>query len=179
MQRLETEAKTLTKLLAVETKSMWPPVIDHITVEKGYETALGAALGDDLDAPVDPSPPMRWVGAAVDPSDPALPEGVAVARRNTCRRRRNWRAASRRSASSSAPTAHGSPRCSSPASGWSRAKAICGAGTASPPTPTRRPARRAASPQRSRLADIDAELATARADVEDKRKAGRSRASGR
>ncbi len=53
-QRLDTEAKTLAKLLHVETKNLWPPVIDELTVEKGYETALGAALGDDLDAPVDP-----------------------------------------------------------------------------------------------------------------------------
>ena len=76
VQRLDTEAKTLMKLLAVETESMWPPVIDKITVEKGYEIALGAALGDDLDAPVDQSHAMRWMGAAVDPSDPALPDGV-------------------------------------------------------------------------------------------------------
>ena len=47
-----------------------------LTVEKGYEIALGAALGDDLDAPVDQASPMRWAGAAVDPSDPALPDGV-------------------------------------------------------------------------------------------------------
>src|SRR6185312_14850705 len=59
-QRLDTEAKTLMKLLAVETQSMWPPVMDKITVEKGYELALGAALGDDLDAPVDQSHAMRW-----------------------------------------------------------------------------------------------------------------------
>ena len=75
-QRLETEAKTLMKLLAIETKSMWPPVIDHIKVEKGYEAALGASLGDDLDAPVDQSHAMRWAGAAVEPADPALPGGV-------------------------------------------------------------------------------------------------------
>ncbi len=74
--RLDTEAKTLMKLLAVETQSMWPPVIDKMTVEKGYEIALGAALGDDLDAPVDQSHAMRWAGAAIDPSDPALPEGA-------------------------------------------------------------------------------------------------------
>ena len=37
---------------------------------------LGAALGDDLEAPVDPKAPMRWSGAAIDPSDPALPDGV-------------------------------------------------------------------------------------------------------
>jgi chromosome segregation protein len=76
VQRLETEAKTLMKLLAVESKNLWPPVMDHIKVEKGYEKALGAALGDDLDAPADPSSPMRWTGAAVDPTDPALPAGV-------------------------------------------------------------------------------------------------------
>src|SRR5262249_58562717 len=58
VQRLDTEAKTLMKLLAVETQSMWPPVIDSITVEKGYEIALGAALGDALDAPPDHSPPI-------------------------------------------------------------------------------------------------------------------------
>ena len=76
VQRLETEAKTLSKVLAVETKNLWPPVMDHIAVEKGYEKALGAALGDDLDAPVDPSAPMRWMGSPVDAADPALPEGV-------------------------------------------------------------------------------------------------------
>jgi chromosome segregation protein len=76
VQRLETEAKTLSKVLAVETKNLWPPVMDGITVEKGYEKALGAALGDDLDAPVDPTAPMRWIGSEIDPADPALPEGV-------------------------------------------------------------------------------------------------------
>ncbi len=76
VQRLETEAHTLAKLVNGETKNLWPPVIDGITVDKGYENALGAALGDDLDAPVDPSAPMRWTGAGVDRRDPALPEGV-------------------------------------------------------------------------------------------------------
>ena len=51
-------------------------MIDDLTVEKGYEAALGAALGDDLEAPIDPSAPMRWGGADIDPTDPALPEGV-------------------------------------------------------------------------------------------------------
>ena len=35
-----------------------------------------SALGDDLDAPVDQTAPMRWAGVSADPSDPALPEGV-------------------------------------------------------------------------------------------------------
>ena len=76
VQRLETEAKTLSKMLSLETRSLWPPVIDHISVEKGYEKALGAALGDDLDAPVDSSSPMHWSEIAHEPGDPTLPDGV-------------------------------------------------------------------------------------------------------
>jgi chromosome segregation protein len=78
VQRLETEAKTIGKLLAVESKNLWPPVMDALSVTKGYEKALGAALGDDLDAPVDPSAPMRWAGATLDPADPALPAGATA-----------------------------------------------------------------------------------------------------
>ncbi len=78
VQRLETEAKTIGKLLAVENKNLWPPVMDSLVVEQGYEKALGAALGDDLDAPVGESAPMRWAGAALDPSDPLLPEGASA-----------------------------------------------------------------------------------------------------
>ena len=78
VQRLETEARTISKLVNGETKNLWPPIIDGVTVSKGYEKAIGAALGDDLDAPVDPSAPMRWTNAGVTEGDPALPEGVEV-----------------------------------------------------------------------------------------------------
>ena len=76
VQRLETEARTISKIVNGETKNLWPPIIDGITVAKGYEKAIGAALGDDLDAPVDPSAPMRWTNAGATGEDPALPEGV-------------------------------------------------------------------------------------------------------
>jgi chromosome segregation protein len=76
VQRLETEARTISKLVNGETKNLWPPIIDGVTVAKGYEKALGAALGDDLDAPVDPSAPMRWTSSGVPKGDPALPDGV-------------------------------------------------------------------------------------------------------
>ena len=76
VQRLETEARTISKLVNVETKNLWPPIIDGITVTKGYEKAIGAVLGDDLDAPVDPSAPMRWTVAGSDAGDPSLPSGV-------------------------------------------------------------------------------------------------------
>jgi chromosome segregation protein len=76
VQRLETEARTISKLVNAETKNLWPPIIDGVTVAKGYEKAIGAVLGDDLDAPVDPSAPMRWTNAGASFDDPALPDGV-------------------------------------------------------------------------------------------------------
>jgi chromosome segregation protein len=76
VQRLETEARTISKLVNGETKNLWPPIIDGVTVTKGYEKALGAVLGDDLDAPVDPSAPMRWTNTGASFDDPALPDGV-------------------------------------------------------------------------------------------------------
>jgi chromosome segregation protein len=76
VQRLETEARTISKIVNGETKNLWPPIIDGITVAKGYEKAIGAALSDDLDAPVDPSAPMRWTHVEATEDDPALPEGI-------------------------------------------------------------------------------------------------------
>ncbi|MCF2525537.1 chromosome segregation protein SMC [Bradyrhizobium sp. G127] len=76
VQRLETEAKTISKLVNGETKNLWPPIIDGVNVAKGFEKALGAALGDDLDAPVDPTAPMRWSNLGVIEGDPALPQGI-------------------------------------------------------------------------------------------------------
>lgn len=78
VQRLETEARTISKMVNSETKNLWPPIIDGVTVTKGYEKAIGAVLGDDLDAPVDPSAPMRWTNSGVTEGDPALPDGVEL-----------------------------------------------------------------------------------------------------
>ncbi|MGB5087484.1 MAG: chromosome segregation SMC family protein, partial [Methylocystis silviterrae] len=74
-QRLETEIRTLEHLLQTGSGGLWAPVVESMTVEKGYETALGAALGDDLDASADDSAPAHW---SVTPGegDPALPNGV-------------------------------------------------------------------------------------------------------
>ena len=64
-QRLETEARTLAKLVTSATGDLWPPALDQITVQKGYETALGAALGDDLEASTNPSAPHHWAETGV------------------------------------------------------------------------------------------------------------------
>ncbi|QBR69947.1 chromosome segregation protein SMC [Beijerinckiaceae bacterium] len=74
-QNLETQINTLSKLLNAGTGGFWPAVTEEISVAKGYEAALGAALGDDLDASTNPASPAHW--AATDGShDPSLPPGV-------------------------------------------------------------------------------------------------------
>jgi chromosome segregation protein len=82
-QNLETQIATLSKLLNAGTGGFWPAVTEEISVAKGYEAAIGAALGDDLDASTNPASPAHW--AATDASDdPALPPGVeALAKRVT------------------------------------------------------------------------------------------------
>ncbi|KRE18000.1 chromosome segregation protein SMC [Bosea sp. Root381] len=77
-QRLETEIRTLQKLLAPASGGRWPPVLDSISVAKGFEVALGAALGDDLDAATDTASPSHWreTGPGDADPDPVLPEGA-------------------------------------------------------------------------------------------------------
>ena len=69
---LESEAKALIK--AVEGTS-GDRAINHVTAEPGYERALAAALGDDLDAALEGDAPRRWAGTGVGTDDPRLPDG--------------------------------------------------------------------------------------------------------
>ncbi len=77
-ENLTTEVRTLTKLLNVADGDLWPPLIDALKVDPGYETALGAALGDDIDAPADEAAPIHW--KALPPLDgvPGLPDNIAT-----------------------------------------------------------------------------------------------------
>ncbi|VVB44206.1 Chromosome partition protein Smc [Beijerinckiaceae bacterium RH AL1] len=75
-QRLETEVRTLTKLLESAAGAKWPPIADALQVDKGFEAALGAALGDDLEASSDPRAPAHWAGGAAEAGDAPLPEGA-------------------------------------------------------------------------------------------------------
>src|SRR5271169_4934518 len=72
-QRLETEARTVAGLLGSGTSGPWPRVVDAVSVARGYEAALGAALGDDLEASVDEAAPAHWSMIASANEDPALP----------------------------------------------------------------------------------------------------------
>ncbi len=167
-QRLDTEAKTLARLLHVDTKSLWPAVIDSLEVEKGSESALGAALGDDLEAPIDPSAPMRWAGAAVDPADPALPAGVEPLARHVkapaelSRRLAQIGVIMREEASALAPLLKPGQRLVSREGDLWRWDGFSVAANA--PTGA---ARRLAG--KNRLADIEAELKAMRQEVEGKR----------
>lgn len=75
-RQLETEAATLIKLLRPAESDQWRPIVDEIRVAPGYEAALGAALGDDLDIPADERAPAHWAVAGDAASDPALPSGA-------------------------------------------------------------------------------------------------------
>ncbi|MGX9180008.1 chromosome segregation protein SMC [Mesorhizobium sp. BHbdii] len=77
LARIETEARTLAKILNAASGDLFPSVLEQISVERGYETALGAALGEDLDVPLDRSAPVHWGQSEVQPGDAALPEGIA------------------------------------------------------------------------------------------------------
>tara|TARA_A100001391_G_scaffold149715_1_gene107163 strand:+ start:389 stop:3847 length:3459 start_codon:yes stop_codon:yes gene_type:complete len=77
LNRLESEAETLARVLNVDGGSLWPAIVDALRVAPGMETALGAALGDDLEASDDTAAPLYWTESA-GPNDPALPEGVTA-----------------------------------------------------------------------------------------------------
>ena len=62
--RLQTEARGLAQLL-VHGKREHAPALDSVEADKGYEAALAAALGDDLDAALDARATAYWAGAEV------------------------------------------------------------------------------------------------------------------
>jgi chromosome segregation protein len=68
-----TERETIAKLLAVADEGAYPPAVDQIRVSPGYETALGAALGDDLEAPLATEASVHWRHLDVPAEEHALP----------------------------------------------------------------------------------------------------------
>ncbi|MBV1707512.1 MAG: chromosome segregation protein SMC [Hyphomicrobiales bacterium] len=74
-QALETEIRTLEKLLAPTQAEAFAKVIDQISARPGYEAALAAALGDDLEASLSPQAALHWAVTS-GASDPDLPPGA-------------------------------------------------------------------------------------------------------
>lgn len=67
--KLRAEAQALAEVLDTGATDLFPPLVDALKVEPGYETALGAALGEDLTAPLDTAADIHW--AALPPLGPA------------------------------------------------------------------------------------------------------------
>lgn len=73
LSKLVTERETLSKLVMPAYEDGMPPVVEQLRVAPGYEAALVAALGDDLDAPTHEDAPVRWRTIEVSPEDAPLP----------------------------------------------------------------------------------------------------------
>jgi chromosome segregation protein len=74
-RRLKTEADGLAALTLAPAKGGFAPALNAVSPDKGYEAALAAALGDDLDAALDAKAPAYWGGATAETI--SWPEGVA------------------------------------------------------------------------------------------------------
>lgn len=73
--KIKAEHAALTDLIASD-KEIENPIMDQLTIESGYEAALGAALGDDLLASLDENAAKHWFMLPPLSSLPALPGGV-------------------------------------------------------------------------------------------------------
>ncbi len=67
LRTLETEIAGLTRLLRKPDSPVSAPVIDQIRTRDGYEKAVAAALGDDLQAPIDRNASIYWAGSKARP----------------------------------------------------------------------------------------------------------------
>ena len=75
--KLAAEAQALTEILAVGDGERWPPMVDSLGVPAGLETALGAALGEELAAAANPDAPRHWRDLPAL-AQAALPPGCAA-----------------------------------------------------------------------------------------------------
>ena len=72
--RFTAEARALAGLVAQARRGGFAPALDSVSPDRGYEAALAAALGDDLDAALDPAAPSYWGGR--EAHAPTWPDGV-------------------------------------------------------------------------------------------------------
>ena len=73
---LRTERETLSRLVLPGQQDGAAPIADGLTVASGYEAALGAAFGDDLEAPIDGDAPIHWRLVELSSHDGQLPADV-------------------------------------------------------------------------------------------------------
>lgn len=73
LAQLDSEAAALAKATRPSGKDR---LLDRLKVDPGYERALAAALGDDLEAGLDPADERHWAGAETLKDDPGAPPGT-------------------------------------------------------------------------------------------------------
>jgi chromosome segregation protein len=76
LQMLDTEARTIARMLTAGGVATHTPVSEQISADRGLETALGAVLGDDLDSALDAAAPSYWAMPGDGGADAALPAGA-------------------------------------------------------------------------------------------------------
>lgn len=76
LSALKAEADAIARLLHAKRSDLWPPIVDTLKVSAGLEVALGAALGEDLDAPANEAAPIHWRALPPLEAAPGLPAGV-------------------------------------------------------------------------------------------------------
>ena len=74
---LKAECDALERVLGAQGTADWPALIEAVKAADGYETALAAALGDDLDAALDQAAPAFWSDAQSTEETADLPAGAA------------------------------------------------------------------------------------------------------
>jgi chromosome segregation protein len=58
--KLKAEADALSSMVAGQKRGIHDPVLDQVSAQSGWEKALAAALGEDLDASLASDAPLRW-----------------------------------------------------------------------------------------------------------------------
>ncbi|MDJ0893650.1 MAG: chromosome segregation protein SMC [Alphaproteobacteria bacterium] len=76
LAKLQAESAALKELLRSEAQDDYDPIVDAVTVKSGYETALDAALGDDLVGSTEAAAPLHWRGLKPLPASQPLPDGA-------------------------------------------------------------------------------------------------------
>ncbi len=74
--RLAAEVQALAEILEIADGELWPRMVDQLAVPAGLETALGAALGEELDSAADTTAARHW--RELSPLDPLPPLPDAV-----------------------------------------------------------------------------------------------------
>ena len=74
LNRMTAEARALAQIAAPQRRGGFAPALDEVSPDRGYEAALAAAIGDDLEAALDRKAPAFWGGR--EAAQPTWPPGA-------------------------------------------------------------------------------------------------------